>query len=357
MPAPARHAGQHGGEIDLDAAAWHEQPAHLHRGARRRRREELFPHLVEWGEVAQIGDKHLRLHDVFEVAAGCLQDAANVIQDVARLLLHVGAARHPGAVVRGDLACGIHCFASENALAVVRHRRRCLGAGNHAPRHVWAHGDEVYLDAAAGHQQCAHLHRGARRRRREELLPHLVEVVEVLQVGEKHLRLHHVFQVTARRLEHAPQVVEHVARLLLDVGAVIREGGVLSCLRWHPAAVVRGDLAGGVHRVARHHAVAVMRHRRRHAGRGEDFAFHRARRLIIVREAHKVTAAKQWSAEAIEAALAAQGIRLAPGRGERLAPALDAVLGASAADRLRDALDFESDPAGYALALERCKAK
>ena len=70
-----------------------------------------------------------------------------------------------------------------------------------------------------------------------------------------------------------------------------------------------------------------------------------------------MTAAKQWSSEAIEAVLAAQGIRLAPGRGERPAPALDALLGASAADPLRDALDFESDPAGYALALERCKAK
>src|SRR2546430_6163533 len=211
-----------------------------------------------------------------------------------------------------------------------------LGAGNHAPRHAWAHGDEIDLDAAAGHQQPADLHRGARRRRREKLLPHLVEVVEVLQVGEKHLRLHYVFQVAARRLEHVPQVAEDVARLLLDVGAVIREGGILPCLRRHTGAVVRGDLAGGVHRVAR----------------GDDFAFHRERRLIIAREADKVSAATQWSSEAIEAMLAAQGIHLAPGRAEKIATALNA---ATVSGSLP--LEFESDPSGYALALERCKAK
>ena len=64
--------------------------------------------------------------------------------------------------------------------------------------------------------------------------------------------------------------------------------------------------------------------------------------------------AKQWSGEAVETALAAQGIRLAPGRAGKLAAGLDA---GAVADPLRDALAFESDPTGYALAVERCKHK
>ena len=65
-----------------------------------------------------------------------------------------------------------------------------------------------------------------------------------------------------------------------------------------------------------------------------------------------MTAAKQWSSEAIEAVLAAQGIRLAPGRAEKIANALNS---ATVSGPL--SLEFESDPTGYALALERCKAR
>jgi hypothetical protein len=69
-----------------------------------------------------------------------------------------------------------------------------------------------------------------------------------------------------------------------------------------------------------------------------------------------VTTAKQWSAEAIEAALGAQGLTLAPGRGERLARAQQALLDAGAADPLRAALDFDADSTGFVLAIDRCKA-
>jgi hypothetical protein len=68
-----------------------------------------------------------------------------------------------------------------------------------------------------------------------------------------------------------------------------------------------------------------------------------------------VTAAKQWSGEAIEAALA-QGIVLAPGRAERLARAQQALLDVGAADPLRAALAFDADPPGFLLAMQRCKA-
>ena len=67
-------------------------------------------------------------------------------------------------------------------------------------------------------------------------------------------------------------------------------------------------------------------------------------------------AVKQWSAEAIEAALAAQGIALASGRAQRLARGLQSLLEAGAADRLRADLDFNTEPGGFAFAMRRCKS-
>ena len=63
--------------------------------------------------------------------------------------------------------------------------------------------------------------------------------------------------------------------------------------------------------------------------------------------------AKQWSGAAIEDALAAQGIALAPGRAERIARAQQALLGASAADPLLATLEFQADPSGFLLALKK----
>jgi len=68
-----------------------------------------------------------------------------------------------------------------------------------------------------------------------------------------------------------------------------------------------------------------------------------------------VTTAKPWSAAAVEAAAAAQGITLAPGRAERIARAQQALLDASGADPLRAALELEDDPAGFLLAVEKWK--
>lgn len=66
-----------------------------------------------------------------------------------------------------------------------------------------------------------------------------------------------------------------------------------------------------------------------------------------------MTTVKLWSAEAVEAALAAQGIALAPGRAERVARAQQALLGASAADPLLATLEFQADPSGFLLALKK----
>ena len=67
--------------------------------------------------------------------------------------------------------------------------------------------------------------------------------------------------------------------------------------------------------------------------------------------------AKSWGAEAIQTALAAQGIELAPGRAARLARALEGFLGPSMADPLRGTLELECDPAGFALVQERLRAR
>lgn len=68
-----------------------------------------------------------------------------------------------------------------------------------------------------------------------------------------------------------------------------------------------------------------------------------------------MTSVKQWSAEAIETACAAQGIALAPGRAERLARAQQALLGASAADALSAALDFHADPTSFLLVIQKTR--
>jgi hypothetical protein len=70
-----------------------------------------------------------------------------------------------------------------------------------------------------------------------------------------------------------------------------------------------------------------------------------------------VTVAKQWNAETVETMLAAQGIALGPGRAQRLALAVESLLGASMADPLRDAIELEREAAGFAAAMERLRAR
>lgn len=65
--------------------------------------------------------------------------------------------------------------------------------------------------------------------------------------------------------------------------------------------------------------------------------------------------AKQWSAEVVETVLAVQGISLAPGRAERLAPAYQGLLEASAADPLLAGLEFDATPTGFLLAMQKCR--
>ena len=64
---------------------------------------------------------------------------------------------------------------------------------------------------------------------------------------------------------------------------------------------------------------------------------------------------KHWTSESVENALAVQGLRLAPGRAGKIAAGLNASV--DLADPLLGALEFETDPTVYALALSRCRAK
>jgi hypothetical protein len=61
---------------------------------------------------------------------------------------------------------------------------------------------------------------------------------------------------------------------------------------------------------------------------------------------------KPLTSETIEALLAAQGVPLAPGRAERLAPGVNAL---NVADPLRDKLPFEVDPTTYLAARQRAR--
>ena len=67
--------------------------------------------------------------------------------------------------------------------------------------------------------------------------------------------------------------------------------------------------------------------------------------------------AKRWNDETVETMLAAQGIALGTGRAQRLALALQSLLGVSMADPLRDAVEFEREAAGFPAALERLRAR
>src|SRR5438093_1455152 len=112
--------------------------------------------------------------------------------------------------------------------------------------------DEVDLDQGARNQQARRAHGGARRRRGEEFLPHLVEAGEVRKIRVEHLRLDHVVQRRAGRFERLRQIFEHVPRLTLDVRAVVRKGRIPARLSRHARLEVTGELARGKDEIADH---------------------------------------------------------------------------------------------------------
>ena len=130
------------------------------------------------------------------------------------------------------------------------------------PRHV---ADEVDLDQRVLDQQSGAADGGARRRHLEVAFPHRIEAVEVVEVGEKDLRLDHVIERGAGRLEGLFQVFENVGRLQLDVRAVVRKVLLLARLRRHPGLEVAGELAGGEHEIAGDECLVIVGERTRSA--------------------------------------------------------------------------------------------
>jgi hypothetical protein len=64
---------------------------------------------------------------------------------------------------------------------------------------------------------------------------------------------------------------------------------------------------------------------------------------------------KSWNPEAVEAMLASQGIRLAPGRAAKIAAALNTSAGLE--DPLLGSLEFETDPTTYTLIVGQLRSK
>jgi len=65
-----------------------------------------------------------------------------------------------------------------------------------------------------------------------------------------------------------------------------------------------------------------------------------------------IASMENLKSETVENLLAAQGLPLAAGRAERLAPGVNAL---NVADQLRAQLPFEIDPTSYTLAQERAR--
>ena len=80
--------------------------------------------------------------------------------------------------------------------------------------------NQVDLDQRVLDQEAGRTDRRARRRDLEILLPHLIEAVEILEIGEEDLRLENIVERAASRLESRFEVFQDVARLQFDIGIV-----------------------------------------------------------------------------------------------------------------------------------------
>ena len=156
---------------------------------------------------------------------------------------------------------------------VYAHRRRVVSEGlrnvgnsDRVPRRRREGGDEVDLHKRVPHQQPGRPHRGPRRGRREEFPPHLVEAVEVPQIRQEHLTLHHVRQRGTRGGEGLGEIVQDVTRLLLDGGSVVRKRGIDASFRRHSTLEIARQLPRREHQVAHPYRLGVVSQRPRGGG-------------------------------------------------------------------------------------------
>src|SRR5262249_30549380 len=210
-------------QIDFDQRIRHQQSGAADGGARRRLLEVALPHRIEAMEVVEVGEKHLRLGDLIERRAGGLEGLFQVVEDVCRLQLDIRAVerkafllarlrRNAGSIVARDLTGREYVAADLKSLAVVRERTRSPRLDDLVLK-PGAVADKVDLHQRIFDQQASAANGRARRRDLEVPLPYAVEGVEVVEIRQKHLRLGHVLERRARRLEGLFQILQHVRAL------------------------------------------------------------------------------------------------------------------------------------------------
>src|SRR5258705_271023 len=89
--------------------------------------------------------------------------------------------------------------------------------------------------------------------------------MEVIEVGEKYLRLGDVIEGRAGGLEGIFQIVENVRRLQLDIRAVERKAVFLARLRRNASLEIARELAGGEHQIVDDEGLVIVGERARNA--------------------------------------------------------------------------------------------
>src|SRR5262249_19352725 len=182
-------------QIDFDERVLHQEAGRADRCARWRDFEIFLPHLIEAIEVVEIGEEDLRLHDLVERASCCFERLLEIFQDKAGLQLNVrvvvGEVRMPprfrrnaGSEIAGELSRGEDETADLEGFRIVCKRLRCvrldrLLGGSFAGYAA----DQVDLDQRVLDQEASRTDRRARGREFEILLPHLIEAVEIVEIG------------------------------------------------------------------------------------------------------------------------------------------------------------------------------
>ena len=89
--------------------------------------------------------------------------------------------------------------------------------------------------------------------------------MEIVEIGEENLRLDHVIQRRAGRLEGLLQVFQDVGGLQLDVRAIEGKTILLARLGRNSGLEIAGELAGGEHEIADDECLVIVGERTRNA--------------------------------------------------------------------------------------------
>src|SRR5262249_52531834 len=171
---------------------------------------------------------------------------------------------HRGRAVARHVAGGEDQMADGACLGSVRERLRGCRC-DHPALHARTGDvpDQVDFYQSSRDQQAGRANCGARRWHRKIVAPDLVEGSEMVEVAQEDLGPHHLVKRTARGLEGLREIAQHILRLQLDVGAVIRKARPLARFWSYPGLVIAGDLACRKHPRADLEALVIVRQRAR----------------------------------------------------------------------------------------------